>query len=63
MARRADDGAAVTDFPNMTLALAKYYASIYRTDGEKDHPSLSEPSPIMDDPHFTPAAVHMGLSL
>ncbi len=42
--------------------LANYYASVYRTDEERDHPSLPEPSTIMNAPHFTLAAVHKELS-
>ncbi len=62
MAVRADDGAVVTDSPNMARILANYYASVYRTDEGKDHPSLPEPSRIMNAPRFTSAAVHKDLS-
>ncbi len=62
MALRADDGAVVTDSPNMTRILANYYASVYRTNGGRDHPSLPEPPTIMNAPRFTSAAVHKELS-
>ncbi len=62
MALRADEGAVVTDPPNMARILANYYASVYRTDEGRDHPSLPEPSTIMDAPHFTLAAVHKEVS-
>ncbi len=39
-----------------------YYASVYRTDKGRDHPSLPKPSTIMNAPNFTPAAVHKELS-
>ncbi len=61
MALRPDDGAAVTDSPNMARILANYYAPVYRADEERDHPSLPEPSTIMNAPHFTPAAVQKEL--
>ncbi len=61
-ARRADDGLVVTDCPNMAQILANYYACVYRTDEGRDHPSLPEPSMIMNAPHFTPAAVEEELS-
>ncbi len=62
MALRADDGAVLTDSPNMARMLANYYASVYRTDEGRDHPSLPEPSTIMNAPHFTSVAVHKELS-
>ncbi len=61
MALRAD-GAVLTDSPNMAPILANYYASVYRTDEGKDHPSLPEPSAIMNALRFTSAAVHKELS-
>ncbi len=62
MALRADDGALVTDSLNMARILANYYASVYRTDEGRDHPSLPEPSTIMNASRFTSAAVHKELS-
>ncbi len=62
MALRAGDGAVLTDSPNMALILANYYASVYRTDEGKVHPSLPAPSTIMNAPRFTSAAVHKELS-
>ncbi len=50
MALRADDGAVVTDFPNMAHIPANYYASAKRTDEGRDHPSLLVPSTIMNAP-------------
>ncbi len=50
MAIRADDGAVVTDSPNMARILANYYAPDYRTDEGRDHPSLPEPSTILPLP-------------
>ncbi len=61
MALRADDGAVVTDSPNMARILANYYASVYRIDELRDHPSLPEPSAVMNAPRFTPAAVRKEL--
>ncbi len=61
MALRADDGAVVTDSQNMTRILANYYAYVYRTDERRDHPSLPEPSTIMNATRFTSAAVHKEL--
>ncbi len=58
MALRADDGAVVTDCSNM----ANYYASVYRTDEGRDHPSLPELSTIVNAPHFTQVAVHKAIS-
>ncbi len=46
----------------MVRILVNCYASVYRTDEERDHPSLAEPSTIMKAPHFTPAAVNKELS-
>ncbi len=43
MALRADDGAVLTDSPNTARILANYYASVYRNDEGRDHPSLPEP--------------------
>ncbi len=57
MALRADDGAVLTDSPNMARILSNYYASEGR-----DHPSLPEPSTIMNDPRFKSAALHKELS-
>ncbi len=62
MALRADNGAVLTDSLNMARILAKYYASVYRTDEGRDHPSLPEPLTIMNAPRFTSAAVHKELS-
>ncbi len=62
MALRADDGDVLTDSPNMARILANYYASVYRTDEGRDHPSLPEPSTIMNAPRFTSPAVHKELS-
>ncbi len=62
MALRADDGSVLTYSPNMARILANYYKSVYRTDEGRDHPSLPEPSTIMNAPHFTPAAVEEELS-
>ncbi len=62
MALREDDGAVLTDSPNMVRIMANYYASVYRTDEGRDHPSLPEPSKIMNAPRFTSAAVHKELS-
>ncbi len=62
MALRADDGAVVTDSPNMARILANYCASVYRTDEGRDHPSLPELSTIINAPCFTPAVVHKELS-
>ncbi len=59
---RADDGAVVTDSPNMARILANYHASVYRTDEGRYHPSLPEPSTIMNAPCFTSAEVHKELS-
>ncbi len=61
MALRADDG-VVTESPNMARILANYYASVYRTDEGRDHPSFPEPSTIMNAPRLTSAAVHKELS-
>ncbi len=47
MALRADDGTVVTDSQNMAGILANYYASV---DDGRDHPSLPEPSTIMNAP-------------
>ncbi len=47
-ARRADDGTVVTDWTNMAQILANSYACVYRTDEGRDHPSLPEPSMIMN---------------
>ncbi len=63
MALRADDGAVLTDSPNMARILANYYASVYRTDDARDHPSLPEPSTIMNAKRFTSATVHKELSI
>ncbi len=60
---RADDGAVVTYSPNMARILANYYASVYRTDEERDHPSLPELSTIMNAPRFTSAAVRKELHI
>ncbi len=46
----------------MARILANYFASVYHADEGRDHPSLPEPSTIMNVPHFTPAAVHMEFS-
>ncbi len=62
MALRPDDGAVLTDSLNIARILANYYASVYQTDEGKDHPSLPEPSTIMNAPRFTSAAVHKELS-
>ncbi len=62
MALCADDGAVVTDSPNMARNLANYYASVYHSDEGRNHPSLPEPSAIMNAPRFTPATVHKELS-
>ncbi len=51
MALRADDGAVMTDSPDMARILANYNAYVYRTDERRDHP-------IMNAPGFTSAAVH-----
>ncbi len=59
---RADDGTVVTDSPNMARILANHSASALRTADEKDHPSLPEPSTIINVPHLTPAVVHTELS-
>ncbi len=59
MALRADDDAVVADSLNVASILANYYASVYRTNEGRDHPSLPEPSTIMNAPHFTPAALHI----
>ncbi len=45
----------------MAQILANYYACVYRTDEGRDHPSLPQPSMIMNAPHFTPAALHKDL--
>ncbi len=39
-----------------------YYASVYRSDEGRDHPSLPNLSKIMNAPRFTSAAVHKELS-
>ncbi len=62
MALRADDGAVLTDSPNMARILANYYGSVYYTDEGRVHPSLPEPSTIMNAPRFASAAVHKELS-
>ncbi len=62
MALQADGGAILTDSPNMARILANYYASVYRTDEGRNHPSLPEPSTIMNAPRFTSLAVHKELS-
>ncbi len=62
VALRADDGAVVTDLPNMARILANYYPYVHRTDEGRDHPSPPEPSTIMKAPHFAQAAVHKELS-
>ncbi len=62
MALREDNGAVVTDSPIMARIIANYYASVYRTDEGRDHPSLPESSTIMNAPRFTSAAVHKELS-
>ncbi len=62
MALRADNGAFVTDSPNMARIPVTYYAFVYRTDEGRDPPSLPEPSTIINTPLFTPAAVHKELS-
>ncbi len=54
--------AVVTDSPNMAPILANYYAPVYRADEGRDHPSLPEPSTIMDSPRFISAAVNKELS-
>ncbi len=36
MALRADEGAVLTDSPNMARILENYYASAYRTDERRD---------------------------
>ncbi len=59
---RADNFSVVTDSLNMACILTNYYASIFRTDEGRDHPSLLEPSTIMNGPRFTPAAVRKELS-
>ncbi len=46
-----DDGAAVTDTPNMVPILANSYALVYRTDEGRNHLSLPEPSAIMNALH------------
>ncbi len=46
----------------MASILANYYASVFRTDEGRDHPSLPEPSPIMNAPSFTSSGVHKELS-
>ncbi len=46
----------------MARILENYYASVYRTDEGRDHPSLMEPSTIMNAPRLTSAAVHKKLS-
>ncbi len=56
MALRSDDGAVLTDSPNMARIMANYY--VYHTDEGRDHPSLQEPSTIMNAPRFTSAAEH-----
>ncbi len=52
------NGAVVADSPNMARILANYDASAYHTDERKDHPSLPEPSAIMNALHFTQTAVY-----
>ncbi len=62
MALRADDAAVLTDSSNMARILANYYAYVYPNDEGGDHPSLPEPSTIINAPRFTSAAVHKELS-
>ncbi len=62
VALRANDGAGVTDSPNMARILPSYYGFVYRTDEGRDHPSLPEPSTIMNTPHFTRTVVRKELS-
>ncbi len=45
---RAEDGAVVTDSPNMLRTLGNCYVSVYHTDEGSDHPSLPEPSTVMN---------------
>ncbi len=52
----------LTDSSNIARILANYYASVDHTDEGRDHPSLPEPSTIMNAPRFTSAAVHKELS-
>ncbi len=52
----------LTYFSNMAWILANYYASVYRIDEGRDHPSLPEPSTIVSAPHFIAPAVHKELS-
>ncbi len=56
MTLRAGDGAVRTDSPNMARILSNFYASVYRTDKVRDHPSLPEPPKIMNAESFTSAA-------
>ncbi len=48
MALRADDGAVVTDSPNMAHTLANYYASVCRTDEGRDHLSWLDEGHTVD---------------
>ncbi len=47
----------------MARVLVTYYAPDYRTNEERDHASLPEPSAIMNVPHFTLAPPHKDLSI
>ncbi len=57
-----NDGAVVTDSPNMARMFANFNVSINYTDEVRDQPSLPEPTTIMSFPHFTSTEVHKELS-